>query len=211
MSVLISLLFSSFLHSLAKRRLHPQTSLVSVCNHCSKPLLFQDKIPLLSYILLSGKCRFCKTKLSVMYFLAEVMGLLLGIFFHFYPVSLFYYLLTLSMFYNFWLDYYTQYLELSLFILSGIDALYNFHGSWVSVLYLVFLVGSSLSNKLGWGDTILMTAMIFRFGFHRFNWMVLGVSVFALLYMYLTKKDQESIAFGPFLILGYFCLLNIIP
>jgi leader peptidase (prepilin peptidase) / N-methyltransferase len=43
----------------------------SHCPKCKKPIFWFDNIPLLSYILLRGKCRFCKEKISPRYFLVE--------------------------------------------------------------------------------------------------------------------------------------------
>lgn len=50
----------------------------SHCPHCKKPIRWQDNIPLLSYILLKGRCRDCGQKISPRYFLVE---LLTGLFF----------------------------------------------------------------------------------------------------------------------------------
>ena len=50
----------------------------SACPGCEKPIRFYDNIPILSFILLKGKCRDCGTKISIRYPLVE---LLTGIFF----------------------------------------------------------------------------------------------------------------------------------
>jgi len=50
----------------------------SACPSCEKPIRFYDNIPILSYILLKGKCRDCGTKIAFRYPLVE---LLTGIFF----------------------------------------------------------------------------------------------------------------------------------
>ena len=50
----------------------------SACPGCEKPIRPYDNIPILSYILLKGKCRNCGTKISIRYPLVE---LLTGIFF----------------------------------------------------------------------------------------------------------------------------------
>ena len=50
----------------------------SACPGCEKPIRFYDNIPILSYILLKGKCRDCGTRISMRYPLVE---LLTGIFF----------------------------------------------------------------------------------------------------------------------------------
>ncbi len=45
----------------------------SHCPHCKKPIRWRDNIPLLSYILLKGKCRDCGNKISFRYFLVELL------------------------------------------------------------------------------------------------------------------------------------------
>jgi leader peptidase (prepilin peptidase) / N-methyltransferase len=44
----------------------------SFCVHCKKTLHIKDLIPLLSFLLLRGKCRFCAKKISTHYFLVEL-------------------------------------------------------------------------------------------------------------------------------------------
>lgn len=49
----------------------------SYCPSCGKSILWYDNIPLISYIILKGKCRFCKTPISPRYFIVEfITGLL---------------------------------------------------------------------------------------------------------------------------------------
>jgi len=45
----------------------------SYCPNCKRAILWYDNIPLLSYILLKGRCRFCKDKISFRYFLVELL------------------------------------------------------------------------------------------------------------------------------------------
>jgi leader peptidase (prepilin peptidase)/N-methyltransferase len=46
----------------------------SACPECREPIRFYDNIPLVSYILLRGKCRACKTRISFRYPLVELMS-----------------------------------------------------------------------------------------------------------------------------------------
>ncbi|MFA4991078.1 MAG: prepilin peptidase [Candidatus Omnitrophota bacterium] len=46
----------------------------SRCVSCKKPILWHDNIPLISYILLRGKCRACGSKISSRYFLVELIS-----------------------------------------------------------------------------------------------------------------------------------------
>lgn len=45
----------------------------SYCDHCKKKLAWYDNLPLLSFILLQGKCRFCHKKIPLQYPLIEFL------------------------------------------------------------------------------------------------------------------------------------------
>ena len=45
----------------------------SECTSCKRRIQFQDLIPILSWIFLGGKCRFCKSKISVIYPFVELI------------------------------------------------------------------------------------------------------------------------------------------
>ena len=49
----------------------------SFCPECNESIAFYDNIPLLSFLILGGKCRKCHTKISVIYPLVEVVTALL--------------------------------------------------------------------------------------------------------------------------------------
>lgn len=61
----------------------------SHCYSCKKPLKWYHNIPVLSYILLRGKCGFCHTKFSIQYPIVEFLGglLLLGSYLFFIPLG----------------------------------------------------------------------------------------------------------------------------
>jgi leader peptidase (prepilin peptidase)/N-methyltransferase len=46
----------------------------SRCPSCGTPVKFYDNVPIVSYILLLGKCRHCKAKLSIQYPLVEFLN-----------------------------------------------------------------------------------------------------------------------------------------
>ena len=52
----------------------------SHCPHCKKPIKFYDNIPLVSYLLLKGKCRYCKEPISIQYPLVEGVTALSSLF-----------------------------------------------------------------------------------------------------------------------------------
>jgi len=49
----------------------------SQCPACGKSILWHDNIPLISFILLKGKCRFCRKRISPRYFGVELLSGLL--------------------------------------------------------------------------------------------------------------------------------------
>jgi leader peptidase (prepilin peptidase)/N-methyltransferase len=54
----------------------------SICPSCKHRISIRDNIPVLGYIILGGKCRFCKSPIPIQYFLLEIgmtsVGVLLG-------------------------------------------------------------------------------------------------------------------------------------
>jgi len=72
----------------------------SHCCHCRQPLRWYDNIPLLSWIWLRGKCRYCKTAIAVRYPLSELLCALAALFCYLYhPEAI---ALTIALFLYFW-------------------------------------------------------------------------------------------------------------
>ena len=71
---LLGLVFGSFLTSFPYRlligELFPKGR--SYCPQCKKQINWYDNIPLLSFILLKGKCRSCKKKIPLVYPITEL-------------------------------------------------------------------------------------------------------------------------------------------
>lgn len=57
----------------------------SICPECQATIRFYDNIPVLSYLLLRGRCRHCRTRISIVYPFVELMtaGLFLLMYFRF--------------------------------------------------------------------------------------------------------------------------------
>ncbi len=86
------LIFGSFITALSYRYPKKISNLSgrSFCDNCKKQIGWRDNIPLFSFILLGGKCRNCKTKISLRYPIIELatgIGFLL-IGFHILPLIL---------------------------------------------------------------------------------------------------------------------------
>jgi len=76
---LLGLVTGSFLSALTYRlpRGIKISSGRSLCVNCKKTIAWYDNIPLLSYLILKGKCRKCKKKISPRYFVIELATALL--------------------------------------------------------------------------------------------------------------------------------------
>ena len=86
MLTLISIIFGALVGSFLNVcivRLPKEESIItpgSHCPHCKKPIKFYDNIPLVSYLLLMGKCRYCKKTISPQYPLVEGITALSSLF-----------------------------------------------------------------------------------------------------------------------------------
>src|SRR5580700_10009636 len=72
---LFGLCFGSFLN-VCIYRLPLGMSVVtprSACPHCKRPIAFYDNLPVLSWLILRGRCRHCKATISVRYLFIEVL------------------------------------------------------------------------------------------------------------------------------------------
>ena len=72
--IVFGLIFGSFLTALSYR-IPKKISIAkgrSFCDKCKKEIVWYDNIPLLSFLLLKGKCRNCHQKISIRYPLTEI-------------------------------------------------------------------------------------------------------------------------------------------
>lgn len=71
---LLGLSIGSFVNVVIYRTLHEETFIKgrSRCDHCRKQIAWYDNIPLLSFVLLRGKCRRCKRAISLQHPLVEL-------------------------------------------------------------------------------------------------------------------------------------------
>ena len=75
-SVVFGLIFGSFLN-VCIYRLPRDLSVMnprwSACPECKKPIAFYDNIPVVSWLLLRGRCRQCQGRISPRYLMVEVL------------------------------------------------------------------------------------------------------------------------------------------
>ncbi len=197
----------------------------SYCPSCKKPIKFYDNIPVISYLILLGKCRSCKTKISIRYPLVELLNGFAWLFF-FYQFGVNYNFLIFSFLSSaliviFFVDIDFQIIPDSItlpgmviglavsFLPDSIGIISALIGLVVGggVLYLIAILGDWLFKKesMGGGD-IKMTAMLGAFlGWQKvvlifFGGAVIGLFV-SIVLMIVSKNIRTTrvIPFGPFL------------
>ena len=73
---MIGTLFGSF-YTLAVYRIPKRQDIIhthSYCPNCNHKLGFLDLIPIISYLFLKGKCRYCKQKIRPRYLILEMLS-----------------------------------------------------------------------------------------------------------------------------------------
>lgn len=196
----------------------------SHCDHCKKKLPWVDLIPLVSALLLRGRCRFCQKKIPIEYFIVELVTAFLAIWtfdqFGFRPQGFAYFLFVASLVVITVIDIHHRIIPdvISLggtvlgFLLSlhflDIDIIESLMGILVGGGFLLILAWTYFKftsrEGMGGGD-IKLAAMIGAFLGYKSILLVLFLSSilgsFWGLFMILLKKEslRAALPFGPFL------------
>lgn len=199
----------------------------SHCPNCNYKIRWYDNIPLISYIILKGKCRGCGTNISLQYPLVELLnGLItLALFLRFGSTPPFFilFLFSSALVVVTFIDMEHQIIpdEISLSgIIIGFIASFFIQGhSWLNSLLGIILGGGSLlfvaysyqwltkKDGMGGGD-IKLLAMIGAFlGWKAIPFIIFASSligsVIGITIMILQKKNSKlAIPFGPYLAFG---------
>ncbi len=112
----------------------------SFCPNCKKPIKWYDNLPIISYLILKGRCRYCKEKISLFYPIVEtITGFLFLIVFWKTGInilSLVYIIIFSSLLVNSFIDLKTKNIYISLFIFPSL----------LYVLYALFIEFNIFSN-----------------------------------------------------------------
>ena len=223
----IGLSFGSFLNVLIYRipRNKSFSRGRSFCPKCKHQINFYDNIPILSWIILGGRCRYCKEKISFRYPLVELLNGLAYIFFWYYSGFTLHFFagcfLSSVLIAIFFIDLDFQIIP-DLFTIPGmiVGLAISFAPGGIGIvssvlgllvgggtLYLIAVLGDFIFKKesMGGGD-IKMAAMLGAIlGWQKVVFIFFGGAVIGLLVsivvMFFSKKVRQSrmIPFGPFL------------
>ena len=200
----------------------------SHCVDCSTPLKWYDKIPIFSFFLLKGKCRFCGEKISPSYPLIEILTGVIFILLHYYlglNLRFVFYAIILSVFIIItFVDIKHQIIPNSLiYTILMVTLIYRILGLIIfnkpfnllnyilgmAIGFILFLIILILSKGgMGGGDVKLIGALGFILGFPKvllniFLSFVTGAIISIFLLAFKIKSKKDPIPFGPFIILGF--------
>lgn len=188
----------------------------SHCVNCDHPLSWYEMIPLLSICFQRFRCRHCQSKLSIIYFIAELLS---GSLF----LRLFYFSQEINGVLIFWL--------FSALLLSLMDCFYlmieaktlysmwgilwlcwivkgEFQWSTVAILLLIsFFLVRYVTHFFGLGDVLVLLSWGGGLTFERFTYLLFIASLLGLLFfLFLSacNKKETKLPFVPFLSIALF-------
>ncbi len=197
---------------------------LSRCPHCKKPIRFYDNIPIISFLILKGKCRDCGQKISWRYPLVELItGLLalllfikLGLSLQFLAAFVFTAVLIIITFIDLDHQIIPDVLTLPgipIFLLAGIFIMgVPWHEALIGVLagggvlFAIAFVYEKMTKRegMGGGDIKLLGMIGGFFGWKALIFILLMSSlagaIIGIALMIIKKQDMKyAVPFGPFL------------
>ena len=219
------LFIGSFVNCIAQRILLSQSWTISKsrCDHCGHTLGPTDLIPILSYVVQKGRCRYCHEKISIRYPLIELLSGSMFILLYYSHSHIDAYLirnlilasvllgLSLVDMDSFtipdgfiitgiinWIVSVFLVSDQKSYIIKGISGAMVIAGS----LYLLTFIMNRILHKesMGGGDIKLIFMLGLYFGAYYSIWILMIACLFALVFVLVTQK--KMIPFGPFLSLS---------
>jgi leader peptidase (prepilin peptidase)/N-methyltransferase len=192
----------------------------SACPVCHHELTAIELIPLFSYLFQGGKCKNCKTKISFVYPMMELITGLLFVLTLYKATSVGMFVVSLTLIsmlvvitvsdiaYQLILDKHLIFFSV-LFIIERIVfknlSVYNFLDAlivFVAILGFAFVMEKLLKKEaLGGGDLKLLTVLAFILGLTETLLTIYIGAMAALVFIALSRK-KDYFAFGPFLAFG---------
>ena len=201
----------------------------SYCDECKHTLSFYDMIPVVSFIMLKGKCRYCKKKIDPLSTYMELFtGILFALSYAIFGISyelfialgivsllsiisvsdISYYIIPDEV-----LIFFTAYFLIILTLSNGVMAtLVHILSGFIMfcIMYTIMLLGNFLFKKesLGGGDIKLMFVIGLVLSPLPSLFVIFFGSLIALpiSFIILLRKKTRLIPFGPFLIIAFLCI-----
>ena len=199
----------------------------SACPNCGHNITALENIPVISYLMLGGKCKGCKSRISIRYPLIEALtGVVIGAVackYGYTYSSLFAFMFVFALVALTFIDFDTQLLPDDITLpLLWLGLLFNLNGGFVDIksavlgavfgyliLWSVYWLFKLVTGKegMGYGDFKLLGAIGAWFGWQLLPAVILlssvvGAIIGIAMIMFKGKSGGTAIPFGPFLALG---------
>jgi len=199
----------------------------SCCPNCGHKISALENVPVISYLLLKGRCKACKTPISMRYPLIEILtGVLIGLTswqFGYTAATLFAWVFVFALITLTFIDFDTQLLPDDITLpLLWLGLLVNLNAGFTDlksavigamagylILWSVFWLFKLIRGKegMGYGDFKLLAAIGAWFGWQLLPAVILLSStlgaIIGIALIMLTKREKDvPIPFGPFLAIG---------
>lgn len=201
----------------------------SHCPKCDYKLRWYDNIPILSYVMLKGKCRSCKEPISIRYTLVEVFNMLLWILsvYLFYEDNMVYCFISMIvsslLVCVFFIDLEHMLIfnrfSISIFVLGIVAMFFDTYTDMLDHLYGLLLGGGLFmllyfgcililkKEGFGWGDVKLLAAAGMLLGWQKLVFAILIASVLGSIVLIIIKRIKENDSdkeypFAPFIVIG---------
>lgn len=195
----LGVILGSFYNVLIIRTLNGESIIFppSHCMSCDTPIEWKYKIPILSYLFLKGKCKYCGANISIMYPIVELLtGLIFvflyakfGLTFHFFMsvvcVSIFLILAGMDIISTMICSKYATFLVVCSILFNYNDVLNSIYGGVICfgiIKFLLFISNKCKKEFVGDGDLHLFTAFGCLVGLSH----LLILSALALLFIGIT-------------------------
>ncbi len=220
---IIGLVFGSFYNVLIYRTPR-KISIIkpsSFCPHCQRKIKFYDNIPLISFLILGGRCRFCKKPISLRYPIVELLTGFIFLFsyekFNFSLKTIFLIFLLSALLIIFFIDWEFQiipdwlnYPGILLGFLFNIERfpLFSFYGiiAGMGSLLILKLIWLLLRKKeaIGGGDIKMAGFLGSYLGYKKVLFIIflgalLGLIIFLILVAIRKRNIKDYVPFGSFL------------
>lgn len=192
-------------------------SIVSGRSHCPKcghTLSWYELIPIISYLLLRGKCHHCGEKIPIRYLLVEIV---MGFIYLLFNGDLMILVLITILAYEALIDHDSYYINvlplfiyLIIFMVTRVDIFIGnapiaFLYSLLIYLISIFLAKAHGQEVMGFGDIEMYFLVLLTIGFEKGLMCILLSCVLGILMIVIGHR--EKIAFGPAIWLAYVLLV----
>lgn len=201
----------------------------SHCGGCGHKLGFFDLFPIVSWLFLKGKCRYCGEKVSVQYPIIEAFtGVLFVLLFYEFGVDFYlvkYMFFTTALIVIGIIDLKTQDVYDSIIWLLGIGGVVfaiieyflNYEVSLISlalgiIIPAIIIAVFAVFDAMGWGDVEIIGVVGLFLGFklnmlNLFISIVLGGIAAFVLMIWKRREGKDTMAFGPYIALSSYITL----